>query len=180
MKTLERLSNIAVIVTALVVICAVFVRHGNQGYTGGHPSSRQLERQLRGGLISNRQLLPHGNTFACVLVLSTKCPFCEQNAPLYRELTARRTADNFRLIGVFPQGQSGATEYLRNREIIPDEVISITLQDLGVQATPTILLVNHEGRTLAAWVGALDKGRQKEVFENLSQFTRDSRREIQQ
>lgn len=170
-KLLEWTSNIAVILSAVVLICSVLLQHGKQVTSAYHPDVRQLEKDLLGAPFPKKDLMPEGGALTCVLVLSTECPFCEKNSAFYRKLSMRSTLDHFRLIGVFPQSQSEAEAYLRTKEIGANQVISAPLRELGVKATPTIFLVGAEGRTLAAWVGALDQARQNEVFAKLSEFS---------
>jgi hypothetical protein len=169
-KALERASNVAVIVAAVVLIFAVFFRRGSEGRNADRPTRGQLESKLRGEVVSNPEFLPGSNPFSCVLALSTHCPFCEQNVAFYQKISTRRPSNNFQLVGAFPQPQSEAVEYLRKRGIAADRVISLSLGDLRVEATPTILLIGQQGQTIGAWVGALDQARQNEVLEMLSKL----------
>lgn len=97
-----------------------------------------------------------------IMVLQSDCTFCERSAPFYRRLP--RDADA-QIVIAAPVGDTDIESY---RELIePDEVVFVEPGLLPVSGTPTLLLVDSEGRVDAAWIGLLDSEREAEVLDAL-------------
>jgi hypothetical protein len=63
-----------------------------------------------------------------------------------------------------PQAVSIAEAYLKSADIHFDEVRHITLSDIGVSGTPTLLLVSDSGLVRNIWVGKLPGDIEMEVL----------------
>jgi hypothetical protein len=101
-----------------------------------------------------------------VLVLSTGCHFCQASLPFYREL-ASKSQGQLDMLAVFPQPQTEAQAFLQNASVTTTQVISASLDSVGVSATPTLLLVDGTGKVQAAWIGLLDEKRQQQAFSHV-------------
>jgi hypothetical protein len=50
----------------------------------------------------------------------------------------------------------------------PDEMLSEPLRDIGVRATPTVLLINSKGIVEDAWIGLLGAAREEQLLAKLN------------
>lgn len=97
-----------------------------------------------------------------LMVIQSDCHFCEQSRPFYGHLP--RGGDT-QIVIAAPLGDTDIESY---RHLIePDEVVFVEPGVLPVRGTPTLLLVDSEGRVDAAWIGLLDSRREAEVLEVL-------------
>jgi hypothetical protein len=97
-----------------------------------------------------------------VIAISTQCHFCRDSEPFYKEL-AEKSASRVKLVAVLPQPQSEAEQYVRQAIAPGIQVVSTSLNSLGVMSTPTLLLIDSSGRVQKAWVGKLDGPAQQQV-----------------
>jgi hypothetical protein len=157
MKRLETIANISVIVAALVLV--VFL--GQMEWQRHHESAAP-----RKALIGQTVTLP-GVQFTAqsrtlVLAISTTCHFCNDSAPFYKDLVAK-SQGRLRIVAVLPQPLSEAQPYVRDAIAPSVQVVSSRLDSMGVTGTPTLLLVDSNGKVQQAWVGKLDDQGQRQV-----------------
>jgi len=101
-----------------------------------------------------------------VLALSTTCHFCTESAPFYKQVIEKRKGTT-RLVAVLPQSVEAGRQYLGGLGITVDEVRQAPPSLLGVQGTPTLLLVNKEGVITSSWRGKLRPEKELEVIAQL-------------
>lgn len=161
--SLEKVTNIVVILVAILV-AGLLIRNNffsAPSDTDDNPVGRTIK-------------LDGVNTgaakYTVLLALSTKCRFCNESVPFYQQLAALRRAPDskFQTVGVFHEPTDTAREYLTGKGLELDTVVSRSLGDVGVRGTPTLLVVDREGKVVEAWVGALDEAKQKEVLAKIS------------
>jgi hypothetical protein len=100
-----------------------------------------------------------------VLALSTQCHFCQESAPFHADLVQmlRKSADTG-LVAVFPQNRQEVEQYeVKYKVNFPNIVTDISPTQLEVRGTPTLLVVDQQGKVLKSWRGLLPEGGQKEV-----------------
>jgi hypothetical protein len=68
---------------------------------------------------------------------------------------------------VLPQSQPEATKFLRDAGVEADQVVSASLESIGVRGTPTVMLLDGNGKIQKAWVGRLDEKRKKELLQDV-------------
>jgi len=92
-----------------------------------------------------------------VLVLSARCHWCKESVPLYQEVSALHKAAKgaFQLIAVSTGTAGELLEFLNANLIEVDRIFPAEAANLGVRATPTVLLVNRQGRVVSSWQGAM-------------------------
>jgi hypothetical protein len=153
---LERISTVAVIVVALFV---VFV-YGNSYL---HPSSTSPKATgkfdvPRGKVLALPGVQWQTSKASVVVVLSTKCVYCERSAPFYQKLTAliQQHGGVIKTVAVFPQKASDGEAFLSTHNLAMDQAVSVPLGVLGVHVTPTLLLVDRSGMVRDGWVGSLN------------------------
>jgi len=108
------------------------------------------------------------NEQTLLLVLDEKCRFCTESAPLYQRLTqSMATNSRVRLIAVLPQDVAASRQYLHNLNVPIEEVRKSSLDAIGVQVTPTLILVNGKGEVMEAWAGKLSTEEETEVLKRI-------------
>jgi hypothetical protein len=100
-----------------------------------------------------------------VLALSNKCHFCTESAPFYQRLTGELAQrKGVRVIAVFPQEVDQAKQYLSGLGIQIENVKRASLDSIGVSGTPTLMIVDGNGKIKQAWMGRLTSEREAEVL----------------
>lgn len=103
------------------------------------------------------------NRHTLVLALQTGCHFCAESAPFYKQLLQARKAENWQAIAVLPQAVKTSMAYMRTEGYAVPDVRQMNLGALGVSGTPTLLLVDQNGKLETEWVGKLDAADENEV-----------------
>jgi len=78
-----------------------------------------------------------------------------------------RLTEGTRLIAVFPQPVDVGKKYLNDLGVAVDDVKQAQLNSIGVQGTPTLLLINKDGVVVNAWRGKLPADKEREVIARL-------------
>jgi thioredoxin-related protein len=102
-----------------------------------------------------------------LLVLRVGCRFCSESAGFYKNLIQQTTGKNVNVVAVLPEGKEDAEKYLKNLGISGIEVRQSELDPLKVEATPTIIVANHEGKVTNVWLGKLKPEKEIEVLARL-------------
>lgn len=163
-KKVELVANVAIIVVAIAVCVAVY-----KNYFRKNQSNPTGNNQIRIGIKVSLPDVDWGKSHqTLVLALSTQCHFCSESAAFYQHLIQAKTgSEAFEVIAVLPQPESQGRQYLRELGVNIEQVKQIELQTLGVQGTPTLLLVNKNGEVIDVWVGKLPQAKEVEVLERL-------------
>lgn len=152
MSRLEKLSNVLVILTCVVVL-AVLGRNWYRSYTASQLNIHKGQLvELSGQALTGPTL---------VLALSVGCHFCQDSVPFYRKLAAfKNSSSGLRMVVVFPESEIEATEYLKKQGIAADEVVSLPLDKIAVHGTPTLFLLDGKSKVQELWVGQLDNAQE--------------------
>jgi thioredoxin-related protein len=104
-----------------------------------------------------------------LLVLDTKCAYCKASAPFYQDL-ARAATQNRRvqLVAVLPQDIRESKQYLSDLNVPIDQVRQSVFDVLGVKGTPTLILVNQNGKVEQSWAGKLPPEQETEVLKRIA------------
>jgi thioredoxin-related protein len=88
-----------------------------------------------------------------ILAISSTCHFCTESAPFYKKLAQMKGAA--RLIVLMPQAVEDGRKYLDKMGVSVDEVRQLPLDRIGVQGTPTLILLDSSGVVRDLWTGFL-------------------------
>lgn len=161
-KGLEVSANVAIILAA-VLLGAVLVKQQLLGGTRTQASGSQL-----GVAVGAKFTVPNvnwnENNRTLLLALSTTCHFCTESAPFYQRLVKE---SGVRLIAVVPQDVAEGKLYLNRLGVPIDDIRQMSLDSIGVAGTPTLLLVDDEGRVSGRWVGKLDADREADLLKQV-------------
>jgi hypothetical protein len=163
-RKLENLSNIAVVVAAIVV-CVVLVR--NQLHPNEQPNPLGSPSSFEGKTIDLAGITAAPAERNVLLALSQTCHFCEEEMPFYRHVSEAAAQASAQVHAVFPPGQAEPEKFLSARSVRTDSVVTHAFEKLGVRGTPTLLVVDAHGKIERAWVGALSPAQEKEVLQVL-------------
>jgi hypothetical protein len=102
-----------------------------------------------------------------VLVIRKGCPYCENSLPFYRELLNAEKIGKTRanLISVLPDDKTTATQMLHDAQLDVPVAAPFPLQQLHVSATPTVILVDRNGRVQKTWVGEQQADGKKAILD---------------
>jgi thiol-disulfide isomerase/thioredoxin len=151
MKTkLEATANVTVIVVALAVGAVVLTR-----YAESYRAPRSVAVGDHLAKIPGLDWTQHRETL--LLVLNTGCHFCQDSVPFYQRLAQaqRPDANAVQLVAVFPNEAEAVRQFAAHERLPIRSVPGVPLDELSVNATPTLVLVDREGRVEQVWVGIL-------------------------
>lgn len=160
MKWLDRTANIAVIVAVAVFL---FIAARNDFFSPKHQPQANPDKELAGTTISLPGISFVNGHESLVLVISTKCHFCQESLPFYKQLS-EKASGKIDLIAVLPEPESEAKKFLADAGVQTDHVVKATPNSIGVQGTPTVLLVDGKGKVKNLWLGHLDEDGQKQLL----------------
>ena len=159
MKYLDRIANVAIIV-AVAVFLTVVIRGG---YLHRVPGPPRAPTSIVGSTINLPGVRFPSRQYSLVLGISASCHFCEASLPFYRQLT-EQLQGKVNLIAVLPQSQNEADAFIKKAGLSGTRVISENLDSIGVDATPTLLLIDGSGKVKNSWVGEQDKVGEEKIL----------------
>lgn len=109
------------------------------------PSNRLPPESIVGKTVSLDTMNWKDNKSTLILYLSTTCRFCRESVPFYQQLLKQNQNNRVRIIAVLPQPVNESREYLGSNDLIVDRIFSDSLRSIGVNATPTLILVDEQG-----------------------------------
>jgi thioredoxin-related protein len=164
---LDTAANIAII---LVCAIAAVVLVRNQFFQPRPPGAPpQVEKGETFAAL--KQAVPTGANRALVVAVSPTCHFCNDSLPFYKHLVDERNQKGsaVKFVAAVPTEDAKApeSEKFTNAGVQPDNVVHIDFRTIKVPGTPTLLLVDNNGKVLNVWVGKLDEGGEKDVLKVL-------------
>jgi hypothetical protein len=90
------------------------------------------------------------------------------SAPFYRRLLGEYSGKpNLHIVASLPHPPEVSRRYLESLNLFVTDVKEVELAEIKVPATPTLLLLNNEGRVSASWVGMLSRDGEQEVLQTI-------------
>ena len=164
MRQEKILRNLEIVTNAAILLVAVLI----VGTFASRYFMKPLKPSLSGGLqvgqtFSNIEGITYQDSPKTLLIaVSAKCTYCISSIPFYERLAeAQRANPSTRIVQVFPSfedvkalaGQKGSMESR-----------TVDFRSLGLTSTPTMILLDNDGRVLNFWVGQLSPQRETEVL----------------
>lgn len=105
-----------------------------------------------------------------VLALKKNCPYCENSMPFYRQLLELKQAKRIsaHIISMFSDPLDEAKNVMNIQNMAVDVIGGIQLSNYKISGTPTVILVDKQGRVVKSWVGQLHEDVEKEVVSTLA------------
>ncbi len=126
---------------------------------------RATNRSLVGTTLASLSVKWQDNQQTLVLALSNSCHFCTESAPFYKRLAQNK--GQTRIVAVLPQSLEDGRAYLERLRVSVDEIRQLPLNKIGVNGTPTLLLVDSSGVVKNSWIGKLASDQEGSVFDAL-------------
>ncbi|HEV8578812.1 MAG TPA: hypothetical protein VGX68_06970 [Thermoanaerobaculia bacterium] len=160
---------------AIIVVCAIaaVVLVRNQFFPprpalppGSPPMVEKGERfdQLKG-------VVPAGADRFLLVAVSPGCHFCNDSMPFYKKLLDQRNEKSspIKFVAAVPNEAAKAEESQKfaTAGAQPDSLVHLDFAAIKVPGTPTLMLVDNNGKVLDVWVGKLDERGEKEVLKVL-------------
>jgi|SRR5882724_7249490 len=162
-SVLETSTNVALIVVSALIIWS-FATH----------SSVWLRRSTRAEdaiALGSRLSPPAGYSWAShsktlILAIREGCVYCKNSVPFYKRLSDLREKSQMRaaFLAVMPDSRETGSQFLTANNIGVDGMYSLPLSDIKVSGTPTLLLLDNQGRIEKAWVGQLPAAQENAVL----------------
>jgi hypothetical protein len=160
---LEILTNVALVAVSALIIWSFATRPGI--WLGR--SARAGDAVAVGTLLgppSGYSWASHSRTL--MLAIREGCMYCKNSVPFYRRLSDLRQKSQLRanFLAVMPDSREAGAHFLAANNIGVDAIYSLPLSDVKVSGTPTLLLLDNQGRIENAWVGQLHTAQEYAVI----------------
>jgi hypothetical protein len=101
-----------------------------------------------------------------VLAIRKGCHFCQDSLPFYKRLSELEKSNTLHahLLAVMPDDPASGVAALQSGGVIAQGIFNQPLNSIQVSGTPTLLLLDRNGRVVKAWVGELTSQREREVI----------------
>lgn len=168
-KLTENAANVAILVVA-VLLAVVLVKNFilpsmNPQLAPGSPPD---PRVAAGTQISIPNIQWPANQRTLIVAVSDTCRYCTESADFYKRLVAENSKKkSLQIIAVLPQDLERGKKYLSGLGVAIDDVKTMQLNELGVKATPTLIMLDANGKVSESWVGKLPKDKEDEVLSRL-------------
>jgi hypothetical protein len=102
-----------------------------------------------------------------ILALNVDCRYCTRSVPFYNSLATAQheNSGQSNIVAAFiNQDAELVKSYSGEKQLLVQAISGVDLDKLGVQTTPTLVLVDSSGRVLDSWRGELKADGEREVF----------------
>jgi hypothetical protein len=168
MSRLEKVTNVVIILA-----CAFLVGTLARNYYLSRGLDLRMPPEVQKGSVVKLPGVASSNQQPAVptlvLALSKYCHFCQESVGFYQKITALKNSSpqGLRLVAVMPEKQEEAGSYLKEHGIGVDEVVSMPVSKIGVSGTPTLLLLDGQGKVEELWIGKLSDSEESEALARL-------------
>lgn len=162
---LELTTNVAVLLAAIAVLTAL-----SWGYF-----AQKQKPSIRSGLQKGRVIayLPEAtlndSRATLLIAMSINCHFCTESISFYNQLARAQQGlgSSPRIIAVFPEEDSEVKQYVRQNRLEVSSTAATDFRKLGVDTTPTMILIDKEGKIIDFWIGKIPEDVQQQVVESI-------------
>jgi peroxiredoxin len=159
-KRLEVATNIA-------ILCAFLMVAGLAAKRFWSPSPSGPREPTIGEKVSLQGVDWSSSGRSLVLALSTGCHFCSESAEFYQRLVPSALNAGVQVVAVLPQPIPDSRSYLEKLGVPVPKVVQSSLDSVEVSGTPTVLMLDRQGRIQKAWVGKLRPEQEQQVVASL-------------
>src|SRR5437879_1542573 len=101
-----------------------------------------------------------------MIMMSTKCKFCIASLPFYKRMMEEQNEKDglVHFVAAFPNSSEEVIQFVTENQFPIETVAGLKFDDVGLQYTPTLVLIDNRGKVLNAWVGQLTPEGEKNVF----------------
>jgi len=164
---LDTAANIAIILVCIIA-AGILIRNN---FFPQRPAGGPQEAAKGETLAELRGVVPAGANTALVMALSPTCHFCNDSMPFYKQLVDKRNQSGspVKLIAAVPspQAKDEEAQHLATAGATMDGIQPVDYRAIKVSGTPTVILVDRQGKVLSVWVGKLEGKGEQEVLKTL-------------
>jgi peroxiredoxin len=163
-ERLEVAANILVIIVACI-IGSYFLK---ERFAPPKPLASSLKAGDHLAGLSAYDWKAHDRTL--VLALRKGCHFCEDSMPFYRKLANLEELNRIdaHVVAVFPDDAPTVQQLVQKEQLPVQALPAVALDQMKVQGTPTLILVDQQGRVSKVWEGQLAAPGEEEVISAIS------------
>lgn len=163
---MRRLSDLLVIITVVTIAATggdLFIRRYVNDSAPSIPL-RSLEPGSRVAIIPGHPW--EKSSYTLVLGLRLGCPYCEASMPFYQRLIQLERSGKLRthIIAVFPDPGERLFRILPDGLTGADVIAGVTLGNIGIRSTPTVMVIAADSTLLNVWRGQLSDDGEEEVL----------------
>ncbi|HLJ88646.1 MAG TPA: hypothetical protein VKZ53_17635 [Candidatus Angelobacter sp.] len=164
--SLESIANAAIIIIC-VLLLAQFVRRHD--FFGKGPSQDTASSLTGTTLASLQEYRWSDHDKTLVLALQVGCHYCEASMPFYGRLAQLQQSHRIHpnLLALMPDENASGTQVLKSFGVDIACACGHPLSSMHIAGTPTLLLVNAQGRVERVWEGQLPSSGENEVIAEL-------------
>jgi thioredoxin-related protein len=96
------------------------------------------------------------------------CGYCEASVGFYKRLLNHPKKDSIQFFAVFPDESTDVENYISGLGMPTIPIRLNAFDSMGIQATPTIVVVDGKGEVTRTWRGKLSAVREAEVMSYLN------------
>lgn len=166
-RAVEIGSNIAIIVVAIAVVLVLAKQYLFPG-AAVPPAPQRAAGPAKGTKLAVDGVDWSQSETTLVLALKKGCHFCTESAGFYQKLAQQTVGQkSVHLVAVLPDSLEDAKQYLDSLKVPIGDIKQSSLPGMGVNGTPTLILVDSKGVVQQSWVGRLPSDRETEVIKSL-------------
>ncbi len=167
MKSLDKLTNMAILLVCIVVIADMIYRDMSSAPLRAPTSTARLEPFRRGEAFPRMTgLRQESGKSSLLLVVKSSCKYCKDSIPFYQRLVneIRSTNAAVQLVGLCLESDTACANYFSETQVPVDVTLGAPNGLPRIQRTPTIVMLDPNGNVAEIWVGALGEDGQKAVL----------------
>ncbi len=170
MSRLDTAANVTMVLVGLAVIGEIGYRHIASDASGASLSrSRTSEGAIRvGDEFSMPGLSLARDAASLVLVVSSRCRFCQESVPFYETLSLSARSRRIRTVGVCVDNERGCRDLFEAGHVELDALVSAPPGSLRIAGTPTLIVLDRSHRVRGVWKGRVSEAEQRNLLGFLS------------
>lgn len=171
---LEAGTNIAVLLAAITVVGffakSYFAPQNSQPQQ--NPQPQQTGLKVGQNISQNINIDYKSSPRTLMIILDTNCKFCAASVPFYKQLLKEQSkrAEFVNIVGLFPDPSEQVNKFLEENQLPMKTVSNISLSEVGMKYTPSLVLIDNSGKVLNTWVGQLPPEGEKNVIETIGSY----------
>jgi hypothetical protein len=158
------LMNVLVAITCAVT-CAEAVKTLVVSKPANASAARAAKAPPLGGKFSLAGIDWSRSSVTVLLAVSRNCPYCSSSVPFYRRLFDAASSTGVPIVLLTQDGEIEKTrEYFETLNLRASDLHQVSLGELGIRATPTMLMVDSSGTVRRAWAGILRNAEESDAI----------------
>lgn len=158
---LEVTTNVAVLLVALAILVTLA-----WNYFGRRPAPLLQAGFQKGQTFAQVPGIRYDSSPQTLFIaMNTHCHYCAESLPFYKQLAdAQRTSSRAtHVVVLFPNQETEVMQYVQQNGLDLETIASVDFSALNISGTPTLILLDDDGRVLDFWVGKLPQEQEQQV-----------------